>query len=385
MIQTQTDRSFWHLHNNPYSSHYRSLGYTSPQHSPVHHSSLHHAPLHHSSVHHSSVHHAPISPTHHSSHLLHSSYTTSTPSINQFTHTQPQGAPEPRSMVERDIHQYDSLVQSQALDGFPTRPQFEELLNEYILSLSPKKRDKALIPQKRYDNILAVLKDPKCTTIESAQFRFWAKKMFRLSNEDNNGSIVCHEGKPVAVREQLYQVLTESHNRAQHGGRDKTSAEVRKHYSWVPKELIARFVRHCPSCTLRRSSPLDYPIPSRSQDSYSKLDMSPSPPYNKSMEAMGAPSPPYSNASSPSSGMSPIHRHPSTDSLSSSIHSVPVSSQSMPQLQAMTGGVMMATANGSSDVAYQYTYGSGIGETTGSGLVTVPSMESPGIYSRGTN
>lgn len=233
MIQTQTDRSFWHLHSNPFNPHYRNLGYTSPQHSPLHHSPLHHSPLHHSSLHHSSIHHSPISPTHHSSHLLHSSYTTSTASLSQFTHTQPQGAPEPRSIVERDIPQYaDSLVHSQVLDGFPTRPQFEDLLNEYILSLSPKKRDKALIPQKRYDNILAVLKDPKCTTIESAQFRFWAKKMFRLSTEDNSGSIVCHEGKPVAVREQLYQVLTESHNRAQHGGRDKTSAEVRKHYSW---------------------------------------------------------------------------------------------------------------------------------------------------------
>lgn len=286
--------------------------------------------------------------------------------------------------MERDIPQYsDSLMQSQALDGFPTRGQFEDLLNEYILSLSPKKRDKALIPQKRYDNIAAVLKDPKCTTIESAQFRFWAKKMFRLSTED--GSIVCHEGKPVAVREQLYQVLTESHNRAQHGGRDKTSAEVRKHYSWVPKELIARFVRHCPSCTLRRSSPLDYPsLSSRSQDTYSKLDMSPSPQYSKNMDTMGAPSPPYSNASSPSSGMSPLHRHPSNDSLGSPLHTgVPVTSQSMPQLQAMaTGSVMMSTGNGSSDVAYQYVngYSSGLGETTGSGM----GLEH-GIYGRGAN
>jgi len=119
-----------------------------------------------------------------------------------------------------------------SLEGFPTQAEFENLLNEYILSLSPKKRDKALIPQKRYDNILAVLRDPKCTTIESAQFRFWAKKMFRLVPDDDNVGVVCHEGKPVAVREQLYHVLTSSHGQAQHGGRDKTSAQVRKYYSW---------------------------------------------------------------------------------------------------------------------------------------------------------
>lgn len=118
------------------------------------------------------------------------------------------------------------------LEGFPTASEFENLLNEYILSLSPKKRDKALIPQKRYENIRAVLRDPKCTTIESAQFRFWAKKMFRLVADDGYNDVVCHEGKPVAVREELYNVLTSSHGQAQHGGRDKTSAQVRKHYSW---------------------------------------------------------------------------------------------------------------------------------------------------------
>ncbi|RPA84275.1 hypothetical protein BJ508DRAFT_43733 [Ascobolus immersus RN42] len=164
-------------------------------------------------------------------------------------------------------------------NGFPTRQQFDQLLNDYILSLSPKKRDKALIPQKRYGNILAVLKEPKCTTIESAQFRFWVKKMFRLGTDCNGDKIVLHEGKPVAVRETLYDVLTNSHSQAQHGGRDKTSAKVRDRYSWsvvsriltnqsfafanrvycrVPKELIARFVRNCPTCTLRRSNPVEF-------------------------------------------------------------------------------------------------------------------------------
>lgn len=143
-------------------------------------------------------------------------------------------------------------------NGFPTRQQFDQLLNDYIISLSPKKRDKALIPQKRYGNILAVLKEPKCTTIESAQFRFWVKKMFRLGTDQDGEKIVLHEGKPVAVREHLYDVLTTSHSMAQHGGRDKTSAKVRDRYSWVPKELIARFVRNCPTCTLRRSNPVEF-------------------------------------------------------------------------------------------------------------------------------
>ncbi|KAI9671140.1 MAG: hypothetical protein M1817_003647 [Caeruleum heppii] len=169
-------------------------------------------------------------------------------------------------------------------EGFPTPEMFDTIVNEYIMALSPKKRDKALIPQKRYDNILLVLRDKKCTTIESAQFRyvgptrfsrelyafrqlhldafgngaiavFWAKKMFGLGKSSHApmGEVVMHEGKPVAVRENLYKVLTDAHGFCQHGGRDKTSTQVRKYWSWVPKELIARFVRHCPTCVVRRN------------------------------------------------------------------------------------------------------------------------------------
>ena len=115
----------------------------------------------------------------------------------------------------------------------PSPEDFNAILDQYINDLSPKKQDKALIPSKRLTNIAAVLRDPKCTTIESAQFRFWAKKMFRLGlNERNGRECVMHEDKPVAVREKLYRVLTTAHFEAQHGGRDKTSAQVRAGYSW---------------------------------------------------------------------------------------------------------------------------------------------------------
>lgn len=114
----------------------------------------------------------------------------------------------------------------------PTEGDFDKLLNQYITSLSPKKRDKALIPMKRCENIRAVLLDPKCTTIESAQFRFWAKKMFKLGEVHGFSNTVLHDNKPVAVREDLYHILSQSHLHAQHGGRDKTSGQVRKYYSW---------------------------------------------------------------------------------------------------------------------------------------------------------
>ncbi|KZF20664.1 hypothetical protein L228DRAFT_240435 [Xylona heveae TC161] len=171
-------------------------------------------------------------------------------------------------------------------EGFPSLESFEMVMNDYILSLSPKKRDKALIPKKRCDNIEAVLSDPKCTTIESAQFRFWAKKMFSLRTvyDPQKAVLVCHEGKPVAVRERLFQILTKAHADCQHGGRDKTSGQVRRYYSWVPKELIARFVRSCPTCSMRRN-PVGYDLISQSMP--------------KSLSSAAQATPPGSTATSP--------------------------------------------------------------------------------------
>ncbi|KAI7819022.1 hypothetical protein BC939DRAFT_400851, partial [Gamsiella multidivaricata] len=135
--------------------------------------------------------------------------------------------------------------------NFISEEEFSMLAEEYLLSLSPKKREKALLTNSMYQQILMVLLQPKNTQVSTAQFRFWAKKMFTLSTVETH-HIVCHGGKPVATKECLYDVLIYCHRKSSHGGRDKTSAEIRQHYSWVPKELIARFVRQCPLCSSRR-------------------------------------------------------------------------------------------------------------------------------------
>ncbi|ETN42444.1 uncharacterized protein HMPREF1541_01599 [Cyphellophora europaea CBS 101466] len=158
-----------------------------------------------------------------------------------------------------------------ALEGYPVVKEFDEVLNEYVRGLSPKKQDKALIGARRARNIRTVLMDKKTTTVESAQFRFWVKKMFSLKQIGSGGPVcippslsgclltstqksICHDQKPVAVREKLFKILTHAHKSCQHGGRDKTSAKVRRIYSWVPKELISRFVKMCPTCRIRRPS-----------------------------------------------------------------------------------------------------------------------------------
>ena len=165
-----------------------------------------------------------------------------------------------------------------ALEGYPNVKAFDELMARYVKELSPKKQDKALIHAKRATNIRTVLLNKKTTSIESAQFRFWVKKMFTLMPNDSkirdpSQKRICHENKPVAIREKLFKILTRAHKQCQHGGRDKTSAQVRKIYSWVPKELISRFVKLCPTCQVRRGSRVSS-SPSKSEPDYMDMDTS---------------------------------------------------------------------------------------------------------------
>lgn len=111
--------------------------------------------------------------------------------------------------------------------NFISESQFLHLADEYLMSLSPKKREKALLSNAMYQKILMVLLQPKNTQVSTAQFRFWAKKMFTLSTTATH-HLVCHGGKPVATKECLYDVLVYCHRKSAHGGRDKTSAEVKK-------------------------------------------------------------------------------------------------------------------------------------------------------------
>ncbi|CRG83237.1 hypothetical protein PISL3812_00588 [Talaromyces islandicus] len=119
------------------------------------------------------------------------------------------------------------------LDGFPNVEEFDDLMKSYVNDLSIKKQDKALINAKRAHNIRIVLDNPKDTGIESAQFRFWVKKMFQLDYRTSDvrmalwlWKLICHEGKPVAIREKLFKILTRAHQQCQHGGRDKTSTHI---------------------------------------------------------------------------------------------------------------------------------------------------------------
>ncbi|KAI0944315.1 hypothetical protein AcW1_002057 [Taiwanofungus camphoratus] len=155
--------------------------------------------------------------------------------------------------------------------GMPSRSQYQYIETEYIASLHSRKQEKALLTQELFDKIWDVLHEPSTSRIGTPQFRWWVRKMFVLSDpraspspvelesvgEERTMPVVLHENRPVALKDQIYDVLCYCHQLSNHGGRDKTTAVIREHYSWIPKELIAQFVKACPTCIFKKTGKID--------------------------------------------------------------------------------------------------------------------------------
>ncbi|BGP19998.1 hypothetical protein JCM10213v2_008130 [Rhodosporidiobolus nylandii] len=161
-----------------------------------------------------------------------------------------------------------------AEEGFPQQWEFENQVEDYLDSLSQNKRGKALITTIMYHQILSVLHAPSDTSQHTAQFRHWAKKTFRLEN----GGRMLKDRLPVCTKEELYFVITDSHRRVNHGGRDKTNADVKKRWSYALKELVGRYVAICPTCIARKKEAnIDNSQPRKPRKAKSAADVQPKP------------------------------------------------------------------------------------------------------------
>lgn len=172
--------------------------------------------------------------------------------------------------------------------GFPTYAQYKQVEGTYLHSLTPRRQGKALISQALFDRIWDVLHQPDSQG-ETAQFRFWARKMFTLSKNhrvslgvDESGEeapqeVLLHDNLLVAIQEQLYDLLCYCHGSTGHGGRDKTCALIRKHYTWVPKDLVSNFIKSCPTCIMKKCGNPDGAAAMAQMTDSAKLEDSPFP------------------------------------------------------------------------------------------------------------
>lgn len=147
------------------------------------------------------------------------------------------GAPKPEdagALSADEIAKFNSPVKALnhiEPDLFPSRAVFENILYTYQSNLSARKRNKALISRAAYAEIqmtLVEIRESKCRR-GTAQYRFWVKKMFGLINFYGH-DVVGHQGKPVAIREDIYDILVHCHDQCDHGGRDRTVEVVKDFY-----------------------------------------------------------------------------------------------------------------------------------------------------------
>ncbi|KAF8968768.1 hypothetical protein BDZ97DRAFT_1755059 [Flammula alnicola] len=170
----------------------------------------------------------------------------------------------PKPEVLQDAKSADNVERP----GFPTYAQYKQVEATYLQSLTPRRQGKALISQALFDRIWDVLHEPDGHG-ETAQFRFWARKMFTVSKthrvtlgvvdngDDTPQEVLLHDNLLVAIQEQLYDLLCYCHGSTGHGGRDKTCALIRKHYTWVPKDLVSNFIKSCPTCIMKKCGNFD--------------------------------------------------------------------------------------------------------------------------------
>jgi len=109
---------------------------------------------------------------------------------------------------------------------FVTREKFDQLIEGYLAADGNGRREKTLITQEVADRIISVLDNP-ATTVFNAQFRYWARKQFlKRTIRDDVKLIDTKNKKPVCLKEELYDVIGNTHHELQHAGYKKTFAAV---------------------------------------------------------------------------------------------------------------------------------------------------------------
>ena len=133
-------------------------------------------------------------------------------------------------------------------------------LEKHINSLSAKFREKSVIKQNTYNDIIKCLLLPmgKPSGNFSAKFIYWAKQHFTLIKIGDTDAACCLKSKkPISTYETYYNVIREAHSSISHGGRVKTVFELNSHYSWVPRFAVETYLKQCIKLRVRHENHLN--------------------------------------------------------------------------------------------------------------------------------
>ena len=109
---------------------------------------------------------------------------------------------------------------------FITREKFDQLTEDYLTADGNGRREKTLITQEVANMIISVLDNPETTEFD-AQFRHWARRQFsKRTIRDDVKLIDTKNKKPVCIKEELYDIIGNTHRELRHAGYKKTFAAV---------------------------------------------------------------------------------------------------------------------------------------------------------------
>jgi hypothetical protein len=133
--------------------------------------------------------------------------------------------------------------------------RYYEELEKHINAMSKNFREKSVIKQDVYEDIIKCLLSPKGKPLGSlpAKFIYWVKQHFIIIKIAAIDIACCIKTKKsICVYESYYRVIGEAHAIVSHGGRVKTVHEVNSHYSWVPRFAVEIYLKQCITCQTRK-------------------------------------------------------------------------------------------------------------------------------------
>lgn len=136
--------------------------------------------------------------------------------------------------------------------GLPTYDQYKnDVEARFLAPLSSAQRNKALISRANHELVASALNAVATLHDQSGYIR-WAVNTFTLVHLPL-GLRLHENGVPVAIQDELYDVLCTAHEAVAHDSFSATYAHLCASHAHVPRKLVAMFVKLCPTCLGARS------------------------------------------------------------------------------------------------------------------------------------
>ncbi|KAJ8651777.1 hypothetical protein O0I10_012654 [Lichtheimia ornata] len=120
----------------------------------------------------------------------------------------------------------------------------------------PKAHDKTFISKDMYDDMKRVLKGESLQHRYDRNFSWWTRKAFVLKTLPSGESFIVRKddgtknaNKTIAIKEHLYDIITDAHETVGHGRRDAMRYKLNE-YMYCPTRFINLVLNHCSTCAM---------------------------------------------------------------------------------------------------------------------------------------